>query len=73
MAMSLLEHYKHTRELRIMTLTKWTMENDVSNVTSIVEEAQKRFNVSKGTASSYANEVVKRLDRLKINKFYCSI
>ncbi len=73
MAVSLLEHYKRTRELRIMTLTKWTMENDVSNVTSIVEEAQKKFNVSKGTANSYANEVVKRLDRLKINKFYCSI
>ena len=73
MAMSLLEHYKRTRALRIMTLTKWTMENDVSNLTKIAEEAQKMFNVSRGTANSYANEVMKRLDKLRINNFYCSI
>jgi hypothetical protein len=73
MAMSLLEHYKRTRALRIMILTKWTMENDISNLTKIADEAQQRFNVSRGTANSYANEVMKRLDRLKINNFYCSI
>jgi len=73
MAMSLLEHYKRTRALRIMTLTKWTMENDVSNLTKIADEAQKMFNVSRGTANSYANEVMKRLDKLKISNFYCSI
>ncbi len=73
MAMSLLEDYKRTRALRIMTLTKWTMENDVSNFTKIADEAQKRFSVSRDTANSYANEVIKRLDRLKINNFYCSI
>jgi len=73
MTMSLLEHYKRTRALRIMTLTKWTMENDVSNLTKIADEAQKMFNVSRGTANSYANEVMKRLDKLKISNFYCSI
>lgn len=71
--MSLLEHYKRTKHLRILTLTQWTMENDISNFTRIADEAQKRFNVSRGTANSYANEVIKRLDKLKINKFYCSI
>ena len=71
--MSLLEDYKRTRALRIMVLTKWTMENDVSNFTKIADEAQKRYNVSRNTANSYANEVIKRLDRLKINNFYCSI
>jgi hypothetical protein len=71
--MSLLEDYKRARALRIMTLTKWTMENDISNFTRIADEAQKRYKVTRDTANSYANEVIKRLDRLKINNFYCSI
>jgi len=74
MAMALeLEYYKRTRALRILALTKWTMENDVSNFTKIADEAQKRFNVSRDTANSYATEVIKRLDKLKINNYYCSI
>lgn len=71
--MSLLEHYRRTRELRIMALTRWTMENDISNFTKVVEEAQRRYNVSRQTANSYANEVMKRLERLSIKKFYCSL
>ena len=71
--MSQLEHYKRTKQLRILALTQWTMDNSISNFTRIVEEAQKRFNVSRSTANSYANEVVKRLDKLKIQTFYCSI
>ena len=71
--MSQLEHYKRTKQLRILALTQWTMDNNISNFTRIVEEAQKRFNVSRSTANSYANEVVKRLDKLKIQTFYCSI
>ncbi|MFQ5969165.1 MAG: hypothetical protein ACE5J2_01535 [Nitrososphaerales archaeon] len=71
--MSLLEHYKRTRQLRILALTQWTMENDISNFTRIADEAQKRFNVSRSTAYSYANDVTNRLGKLKINKFYCSI
>lgn len=73
MAMSQLEHYKRNKQLRILALTQWTMDNDISNVTLIAEEAQKRFKVSRSTANSYANEVVKRLDKLKIQTFYCSI
>ncbi|MGH9909360.1 MAG: hypothetical protein ACRD32_01840 [Nitrososphaerales archaeon] len=71
--MSQLEHYKRTKQLRILALTQWTMDNNISNFTRIAEEAQKRFNVSRSTANSYANEVVKRLDKLKIQTFYCSI
>jgi len=73
MAMSQLEHYKRNKQLRILALTQWTMDNNISNVTLIAEEAQKRFKVSRSTANSYANEVVKRLDKLKIQTFYCSI
>lgn len=73
MAMSELEHYKRTRQLRILALTQWTMENDISNFTMIADEAQKRFKVSRSTANSYANEVIKRLDKLKLQTFYCSI
>ncbi len=73
MAMSQLELYKRNKQLRILALTQWTMGNDISNVTLIAEEAQKRFKVSRSTANSYANEVVKRLDKLKIQTFYCSI
>jgi hypothetical protein len=73
MAMSELEDYKRTRRLRILALTKWTMENKISNFTMIAEEAQKRFNVSRSTANSYANEVIKRLDKLKFQTFYCSL
>jgi hypothetical protein len=71
--MSQLEHYKRNKQLRILALTQWTMDNNISNVTLIAEEAQKRFKVSRSTANSYANEVVKRLDKLKIQTFYCSI
>ncbi|MEM2761137.1 MAG: hypothetical protein QXU32_13470 [Nitrososphaerales archaeon] len=73
MVASELEHYKRTRQLRILTLTQWTMDNNISNFTRIAEEAQKRFNVSRATANSYANEVIKRLDKLKLQIFYCSI
>lgn len=71
--MSQLEIHKRTRELRILALTRWTMDNDIANFTYIVDEAQRRFNVSRSTANSYANEVVKRLDKLKLQTFYCSI
>jgi len=73
MSVSDLEHYKRTRQLRILALTQWTMENNISNFTRIADEAQKRFNVSRTTANSYANEVIKRLDKLKFQTFYCSI
>lgn len=73
MAMAELEHYKRTRRLRVIALTKWTMENDISNFTRVADEAQKRFKVTRPTANSYATEVVKRLDKLKLQTFYCSI
>ena len=71
--MSQLEIHKRTRDLRILALTGWTMDNNIANFTYIVAEAQRRFNVSRSTANSYANEVVKRLDKLKLQTFYCSI
>ncbi|MEM2760875.1 MAG: hypothetical protein QXU32_12170 [Nitrososphaerales archaeon] len=49
------------------------MDRDISNFTAICDEAQRRFKVSKSTANSYANEVVKRLDKLKLQVFYCNI
>lgn len=73
MGMSQLQLYKHTRELRILTLTDWTVNHNISNFTKIADEAQRRFRVSRSTANSYANEVVKRLDKLKLQTFYCSI
>lgn len=73
MTMSKLEHHKRTKQLRILTLTQWTMDNNVANFTRIADEAQKKFNVSRSTANSYANEVIKRLDKLKLQTFYCSI
>ncbi len=73
MAMSKLENYKRTKQLRILALTQWTMDNNVANFTRIADEAQKLFNVSRSTANSYANEVIKRLDKLKLQTFYCSI
>ncbi len=71
--MSQLEIHKRTRDLRILALTQWTMDNNIANFTYIVAETQRRFNVSRSTANSYANEVVKRLDKLKLQTFYCSI
>jgi hypothetical protein len=71
--MSQLEYYKRNRQLRILALTQWTMDNNISNFTMIADEAQQRFKVPRSTANSYANEVVKRLDKLKLQTFYCSI
>lgn len=73
MAMSQLEYYKRTRQLRIVTLTQWTVDHDISNARVIADEAQKRFKVSRSTANSYANEIVNRLNKLKLQTFYCSI
>jgi hypothetical protein len=73
MIMSQLEYYKRTRQLRIVALTQWTVDNDVSNARAIADEAQKRFKVSRSTANSYTNEVVNRLNKLKLQRFYCSI
>ncbi len=73
MTMSQLEYYKRTKQLRIVTLTQWTVDNDVSNARVIADEAQRRFKVSRSTANSYATEVVNRLNKLKLQTFYCSI
>ncbi len=49
------------------------MDNDISNFMVIADEAQRKFKISRSTANSYAIEVIKLLDKLRIKDFYCSI